>query len=84
MVADVIALHNDPQPGRPLLKAAMRDGMCTALPVPLARLREQTLAQLSEIPNPLHNLSKADLYPVEIADSLIHLASAVDVLTEAM
>jgi len=81
MAADVIAVESDPQPGQPLLEPVMRNGTRTAPQPPLTRLREQAREKRSQIPERLQSLSRADLYPVEIARSLIEMAKSVDDLT---
>ena len=78
IAADVIAVHDDPQPGQPLLKPVMRNGRCIAVPEPLVRLQERALTQLATLPEPLRSLDKAGEYPVGIAGSLLRLARVVD------
>ena len=78
MVKDIISLEGDAQPGQRLLQQVMHGGRRVASPESLSAIRERVLSQLPQLPAPLRGLEKCDLYPVEIAASVIDLARDVD------
>ncbi len=77
MVADVVTLETDPQPGEPLLIPVMRGGRRLAPSPDLAAVRRHTADNLARLPEPLRRLDAFD-YPVEIAPALRELAVQVD------
>ena len=77
MVADVVTLEGDAQPGDPLLKPVMRGGQRIAAAT-LADTRSHAAANLSRLPEPLRRLQEPCDYPVEISAALHRLAEQVD------
>ncbi|HKB59283.1 MAG TPA: nicotinate phosphoribosyltransferase [Gallionellaceae bacterium] len=74
---DVVSLHDDAQPGTPLLVTAMHDGR--RLPQPaLPQARARVLDQLQALPASLATLERGEDYPVTIAPALRALAEKVD------
>ena len=77
MAGDVVSLHDDAQPGTPLLVTVMRDGR--RLPQPaLPQVRERVLEQLQVLPCSLASLERGEDYAVTIAPALRALAEQVD------
>lgn len=77
MVADVVTLETDPQPGEPLLVPVMQGGRRLAPSPDLAAVRRHAADNLARLPEPLRRLDAFD-YPVEIAPALHELAAQVD------
>lgn len=78
MLDDVVTLEDDVREGRPLLQAVMRDGRRLTPPMPLEQIRCYAKEQLASLPPPLRALRQDTPYPVVIAESLRHLAAAID------
>jgi nicotinate phosphoribosyltransferase len=78
MCEDVLTVDSDPQKGEALLQPAMQGGKRLQAPVPVARIREETLQQLSRLPDALRSLERAPEYRVTISAVLRALAQAVD------
>ncbi|HEY8527520.1 MAG TPA: nicotinate phosphoribosyltransferase [Acidimicrobiales bacterium] len=79
---DVVGLHDEDVPGRPLLVEVMRGGRPTRPPEPLAAVRERCAAALEALPPPLRSLEPTrpgdpPLWPVETAPGLQMLADKV-------
>lgn len=77
MVADVVTLEDDAQPGEPLLAQVMRGGRRLATPT-LEDSRRRAAASLARLPESLRLLQEPCEYPVEIAAVLHRLAEQVD------
>lgn len=79
---DVLALHDEPQDGTPLLKPVMRNGRRLQAPETLAAIRQRAAGQLARLPPRLQILGPAGLpYRVEVTPALREAAAAVDRLT---
>ena len=78
MTRDTVAVHDEQLPGQRLLWPVMSQGRRVSAPQTLIQLQEQTLAQLSQLPQTLRSLEKANQYPVVIAESLHRLARTID------
>jgi nicotinate phosphoribosyltransferase len=79
MAGDVVALEQgDPQAGVPLLHHVMRDGKRMGKTIPLAALRQQTLAGYATLPQAMAALDSAPAYPVAISGALRELARQID------
>jgi nicotinate phosphoribosyltransferase len=76
---DVVGLHDESVPGRPLLVQVMRDGARTGPPEPLDAVRDRCVDALAALPPQLRALEPAEgpLWPVDTAPGLRALADAV-------
>ena len=71
---DVIGLHGEDRPGRPLLSLVMQGGKRTAPREGLEICRDRCRAELERLPEELLSLRKADSpYPVDLSASMIRL-----------
>ena len=77
--ADVVGLHDEDLPGRPLLVKVMDDGRRIGPPEPLARMRERCMAALAALPGELRSLepSETPLRRVDTSPGLQALADKV-------
>lgn len=79
MAGDVVALEQgDPQQGLPLLHHVMQGGKRIGGKIPLAALRQQTLAGYVALPQAMTMLDAAPAYPVVISSALRELARQMD------
>lgn len=78
MVDDTVSLTDDHQSGEPLLRQVMKGGQRLEPPEPLSVIRERAAQELERLPEPLRQLEPTTTYPVEIAEGLRKLATAVD------
>jgi nicotinate phosphoribosyltransferase len=78
MAGDILSVEDDKQPGEPLLRLVMQDGRRVQPQPSLADMRAHASRELAQLPEPLRRLDPAATYPVEVADSLVQLASEVD------
>ena len=79
LASDRIALADEPpEGGEPLLECVVRQGSrCAAAPT-LEAIRRHAAGQLERLPAALKALDQVAAYPVEIAPSLVALASRMD------
>ncbi len=79
LASDRIALADEPpEGGEPLLECVVRQGSrCAAAPT-LEAIRRHAAGQLERLPAALKVLDQVAAYPVEIAPSLVALASRMD------
>jgi len=78
MERDVLTVEEDRQEGEPLIQPVMLSGKRLLPSVPLARLRERALAELSRLPENLRTIDPAPPYPVAVSPKLRELAREVD------
>jgi nicotinate phosphoribosyltransferase len=78
MAYDVLSLEDDRPVGEPLLRPVMRHGRRLAGPVKLGEMRAHAVRELSRLPAPLRELAPRASYRVELGESLVALAAAVD------
>jgi nicotinate phosphoribosyltransferase len=79
MAGDVLALHDDRQPGEPLLIPVMRNGRRFGAPPTLDDIRNKAARGLAQLPEPQRRLDEgAAKFPVTVAPGLIALAEEVD------
>src|SRR6516165_7956744 len=78
MVGDILSIESDDQSGEPLIQLVMRGGRRVALSPTLAEIRARAACDLARLPEPLRRLDPQASYPVQVADTLVHLASEVD------
>ncbi len=78
MRGDVISLENDKQDGEPLIHLVMQGGRRIDRPASLAQIRERAARELAALPESLRRLEPGILYPVEVTETLVRLASEVD------
>jgi nicotinate phosphoribosyltransferase len=72
--SDLIALHDEPASGQPLLVPAMANGRRLSPPESLDRLRQRAAEQLRRLPLPLASFTAAAAFPVKISAGLEELA----------
>jgi nicotinate phosphoribosyltransferase len=77
MTGDTLAPEDDRAEGEPLLRPMMRDGRRLSPPSGLDAIRSHAARELERLPEPMRRLEPA-AYRVDLADSLIALAAAVD------
>ncbi len=75
---DVIALHDEPAIGEPLLQPVARHGKRLGPPEALEHTRGRALKLLARMPEHLRWLEKATAYPVTVSARLRALARQVD------
>ncbi len=75
---DVLTNMDAPAEGEPLLHPVMRVGRRLAPSPALTAVRERASAQLAALPERLQALEAPAPYPVDVAESLLALARAVD------
>ncbi len=76
---DILALHDEHQPGAGLLQPAMRAGRRVAPPLDLGAIRAYAREQLGLLPEHLRSLARADPpYRVEVSAAVRALADEVD------
>ena len=76
---DILALHDERQPGTALLQPAMRSGGRLAPALELGAIRAYARAQLAQLPEHLKSLEHAEpAYRVEVTPALRALADEVD------
>ncbi len=78
MSGDVISLEHDKQDGEPLIQPVMQNGRRIDRPTPLAQIRERAARELAALPESLRRLEPGVVYPVEVTETLVRLASEVD------
>lgn len=78
MAGDILSVHDDQQPGEPLLQPVMRDGRRIDARPTLAEIRSHARRELERLPDSLRRLEVAASYPVQVADRLAQLACEVD------
>jgi nicotinate phosphoribosyltransferase len=78
MESDILTLEDDRREGEPLIQPVMHSGKRLSPTVPLAKLRERALAELSRLPENLRTIEPAQPYPVTVSPKLHELASEVD------
>jgi len=78
MESDLLTLADDVQDGDPLIEQVMRSGKRLSPALPLAKLRERALMELSRLPEKLRTIEPAEQYPVAVSPSLRELAREVD------
>lgn len=74
---DIVALVDEPTPGEPLLKPAMREGRRVEGLPGLKAARATAAASLATLPEPLRRLQSRQI-PVEISSGVRALAAALD------
>lgn len=79
MVADILALEDEPAPGRPLLQPVMRGGRPVAAPPALADVRRHAARERARLPVGLRRLTGGPVYPVRISPGLRRLVGEVRV-----
>lgn len=67
--ADVVSVETDKQAGEPLVVQVMKGGKRLAAAESLATIRDRAARELSQLPDSLRRLERAQ-YPVKIADAL--------------
>lgn len=83
MSGDVVALEDgDAHDGEALIQPVMRNGIRVNALVPLAELREQTLAGYARLPDAMRGIAAAPAYPVVISEALQELAKTIDSKTD--
>ncbi|HEX8803726.1 MAG TPA: nicotinate phosphoribosyltransferase [Acidimicrobiales bacterium] len=77
--ADVVGLHDEDLPGRPLLRRVMAGGRRVDRPEPLSAVRERCTGAIAALPEPLRALEPADgpVWPVETSPGLQALVDTV-------
>jgi nicotinate phosphoribosyltransferase len=75
---DVVTTIDDRCEGAPLLQPVMKGGRRIGAYPELAALRQRTMAQLAQLPEPLRALEPVSPYEVRIAPALHELAQTVD------
>lgn len=75
---DVVTTIDDRCEGTPLLQPVMKGGRRIGADPELAALRQRTIAQLAQLPEPLRALEPVSPYEVRIAPALQELAQTVD------
>lgn len=82
---DVVGLHDEDLPGRPLLTQVMAGGRRTGPAEPLSAMRERCTDAVAALPAPLRSLEPTDerLWPIETSPALSALAEAVRAGREA-
>jgi nicotinate phosphoribosyltransferase len=75
---DVVTTIDDRCEGTPLLQPVMKGGRRIGADPELAALRQRTMAQLAQLPEPLRALEPVSPYEVRIAPALQELAQTVD------
>lgn len=78
LAGDVITVDGDAQPGEPLLRPVMRDGLRLQAAPALDDIREHARAQLRQLPDSLCMLEPGPAYQVEIAPALRALSKEAD------
>ena len=78
MAGDILSLEDDDQPGEPLIRQVMKDGMRLGASPALDEIRDRTAHNLEQLPEPLRRLDRRGRYTVLIADPLRDAAEAVD------
>lgn len=78
MAGDIVALESDREDGEPLLELVMTEGRRIGEKPRLSAIRARAADDLARLPDPLRDLVPGTTYPVEIADSLVRLATEVD------
>lgn len=81
MATDILTVETDVHGGEGLLQPVMRNGHRLHSPLPLPRLREQVLAGLKRLPEPLCRIDEHFEYPVAVSSALQELARSVDART---
>ena len=76
---DILALHDERQPGTALLAPALRAGKRVAPPLALEAIRARAREELARLPERLRSLERADPpYRVEVSAAVHALADEVD------
>jgi nicotinate phosphoribosyltransferase len=78
MAGDTLSLHDDAQPGEPLIVPVMRAGKRVGSAPPLQDIRARAARELTRLPESLRRLEPDALYPVHVGDALVHMADEVD------
>ena len=78
MAGDVLSVEDDEQPGERLLWPAMRGGRRINPSPTLLEIRGHAGRELERLPEPLRQLEPQASYPVQVAEKLVNLATAVD------
>jgi nicotinate phosphoribosyltransferase len=75
---DVLAAHDDPHPGTPLVEPVMQGGRRLAPSPALEAVRERARESLATLPAAARRMEKPEGVPVRVADSLKALAREAD------
>jgi len=78
MAGDILSAEDDRQPGKPLIKLVMQNGLRIQPSPSLASIREHAARELARLPVWLRQPNENATYEVQIADSLTRLAGEVD------
>lgn len=78
---DIITVEGDCREGEPLLGQVMQGGTRVASPPSVEEIRRHARLSLTQLPDPLHRIDRADPYEVRIAPTLTELAEQVDSYT---